>query len=302
MPVIIAGLQAARGAPDTSANPSIANFVINGPIAKEIGINSSWHYLGPNPYYPANGAIGRTLMMLSHTVGGNVPGVTNMQPNGSPGDYNSIVFAEAEDISPWDPLSIERGFAKGTNTITYQSCQSTVNLTGPQNAAYADQYLKRTVAKDMAYPHSNWGRPQAGMLVIPPAAARALAELRYSKQDVKQALWEGARHPWSWWEDVISIYKGGKGSPGWDDNVAAKLASVPWLKQYLNSPPDALVPIAEKPDSFIIVVAGADQLAHWTFLMGGLGGAINTVEIKTPKNWAELLKQAPKFWGGAPPV
>jgi hypothetical protein len=48
---------------------------------------------------------------------GMQPGVFDMAIQGHPGKY-SYCIAEDEEASPWEPLSVERGFVKGTNTVT----------------------------------------------------------------------------------------------------------------------------------------------------------------------------------------
>ncbi|MFM9972460.1 MAG: hypothetical protein ACKVQK_29100, partial [Burkholderiales bacterium] len=83
--------------------------VVNGPIAKQIKLNSGFGCLGPDPQYPAGASIGRALRQMQQNLGGALPGTGTMAPWGN-NRYNNIVFAEDEDGLPegWLPHATER--------------------------------------------------------------------------------------------------------------------------------------------------------------------------------------------------
>lgn len=121
MPVVLAAVEAAISdeyhlhgllATSHSAGPVI---VVNGPISKEIGMNSGPNVLGQGNR--ANAAIGRTLQLVVRNVGGGRPGGVDRATLGNPGKF-TFCFAENEDDSPWEPLSVERGLAKGISAVT----------------------------------------------------------------------------------------------------------------------------------------------------------------------------------------
>ncbi|HOG48567.1 MAG TPA: hypothetical protein PLB78_18215, partial [Anaerolineae bacterium] len=93
MPVLIAIVEAmadprfqlAESSGTTHA--STPTVVINGPIAKQIGINSSYGMLGPSAEYPAGASIGRAIRLLLTTLGGVIPGVTSVSVMAQPGRY-----------------------------------------------------------------------------------------------------------------------------------------------------------------------------------------------------------------------
>lgn len=89
--------------------------VVNGPIAKAIGMNSGGNALGQGNR--ANLTIGRALQLVVRNVGGGRPGGVDRATLGNPGKV-SFCFAEDEDGSPWEPLSVSRGLAPGTNAVT----------------------------------------------------------------------------------------------------------------------------------------------------------------------------------------
>jgi hypothetical protein len=89
--------------------------IVNGPIARGIGMNSGVNALGQGNR--ANATIGRALQLLIRNVGGGVPGGIDRATLGNPGKY-TFCFAEDESDPEWTPLSVARGFPKGTNTVT----------------------------------------------------------------------------------------------------------------------------------------------------------------------------------------
>jgi hypothetical protein len=89
--------------------------VVNGPIAKAIGMNSGLNALGQGNR--ANATIGRALQLVIRNVGGGRPGGVDRATLGNPGKF-TFCFAEAEEGSPWEPLSVERGFPEGASTVT----------------------------------------------------------------------------------------------------------------------------------------------------------------------------------------
>lgn len=89
--------------------------VVNGPIAKAIGMNSGGNALGQGNR--ANLTIGRALQLVVRNVGGGRPGGVDRATLGNPGKV-SFCFAEDEDSSPWEPMSVARGMAPGANAVT----------------------------------------------------------------------------------------------------------------------------------------------------------------------------------------
>ena len=80
--------------------------IVNGPIAKEIGLNSSVSIFGPG--HTANATIGRALRLVIINATGSVSGEIDKATQGHPGKYTWCI-AEAEDVSPWGPLADRQG-------------------------------------------------------------------------------------------------------------------------------------------------------------------------------------------------
>ena len=89
--------------------------IVNGPIRKAIGMNSGVNALGQGNR--ANSTIGRALQLVIRNVGGGKPGGVDRATFGTPGKVG-FCFAENEEDSCWEPLSVERGIAPGKSAVT----------------------------------------------------------------------------------------------------------------------------------------------------------------------------------------
>jgi len=116
-PVILALGSSGSTAINVSDNGFAAAAVINGDIRDEIGLNYEEGAVGP--YAHANVAIGRAWNLLSIN-GGNCGkvGTTYMGTVGNAQNALATIIAENEEKSPFQPLSVRRGFQKGENVVT----------------------------------------------------------------------------------------------------------------------------------------------------------------------------------------
>lgn len=97
-------------------------FIVNGPIARQIGMNNGINVFGQGNR--ANSTIGRAVQLIVRNVGGGRPGEVDRAALGQPGKVG-FCFAEIEgaagdngDDSGWGPLCTDFGFEAGTNTVT----------------------------------------------------------------------------------------------------------------------------------------------------------------------------------------
>src|SRR4029453_10472476 len=89
--------------------------VVNGPVRRRLGMNSGGNAFGQGNR--ANATIGRALQLVIRNVGGGRPGGGDRATFGNPGKF-TFCFAEDEEGSPWEPLSVWRGFPGGASTLT----------------------------------------------------------------------------------------------------------------------------------------------------------------------------------------
>ena len=121
LPVVLAAVEAActpafglHGLIATTM-PHAPMIVVNGPLARRLGIASGGNALGQG--HRANSTIGRALQLVIRNVGGGRPGEVDRACLGQPGKLG-FCFAENEATSPWTPLHVERGFDVEASTVT----------------------------------------------------------------------------------------------------------------------------------------------------------------------------------------
>jgi hypothetical protein len=121
LPVLIAAAEA-LGTPEfhlqaiqTTTNPSTVWLALNGPLAKRLGVNSGGNCLGPGAW--ANGTLGRAVRLMLQNIGGGLPGDMDKATQGQAAKW-AMCCAENEEASPWEPLHVERGFAREASMRT----------------------------------------------------------------------------------------------------------------------------------------------------------------------------------------
>jgi hypothetical protein len=184
MPVLIAAVQAVSD-PKTrfdtfevstgSWSPFIA---INGPIRNDININCGSGALSPGNI--ANAAIGRALGLIVKNIGGARKGIEDMGVLGNPAKY-SLVVGEYEEESPWESLSVERGFKKEDNTIT---------MFFPNT--YIQTIPSDTDAKGIVDILARMAPSSMSCLMVIPSHAKILASEGWTKKKVKEYIAEHA--------------------------------------------------------------------------------------------------------------
>ena len=190
MPVVLAAVEAScidefcmHGVLATTyfAGPIV---IVNGPIRRAIGMNSGINVLGQGNR--ANATIGRALQLVIRNVGGGRPGGVDRATFGTPGKY-TFCFAEDEEDSPWESLSVEKGFAPNASTVTL--------FAGGGVQGVLDQ-LSRTpesLARTFAACLRTLGHPKItfaidAFLVVSPEHARVFSQAGWSKARLKEEV------------------------------------------------------------------------------------------------------------------
>jgi hypothetical protein len=88
--------------------------VVNGPVRRRIGMNARGNALGQGNR--ANATIGRAVQLVIRNIGGGRPQEIDRATLGNPGKY-TYCFAEDEEGSRWEPLSVERGSIPVTKEV-----------------------------------------------------------------------------------------------------------------------------------------------------------------------------------------
>ena len=271
-------LQAASG----SAFPVI---IVNGPMGKEIRLNSTFGCLGPDPQRPAGASIGRALHLMQQNLGGALPGIGSMANYGAM-RYTNIVIAEDDEDLPesWPPHGTEfHGFEKNSNSMSLVFVNGAANIrrrgakkeTPEEDALQgmhrmADFIRTPNVASLVGYAN---GTP--GILMIPKVVAHTMTGLGWSKTSMQKFLWEHSKIP------MDQLHRSGAYS--WievdaDPVLLDSRKLDPW-------------PITASPENFVIICAGGEHPTNSFWLQGYCPQIIGR-PIQLPENYRQLLKSA----------
>ena len=237
-PVIIAAVEAVLedkfnlyGVQSTT-HPCAPLLILNGPIARELGVNARYNAFGQG--WRPNATIGRAIRLILLNVGGGVPGVLDRATQGQPSKY-SYCIAENESENPWEPLHVERGFAVDASTVTVCGAEGPHNIN--DHVSTAAPGILTTIASTMAGMGSNnayaFGEP---ILALGPEHTAILGRDGISKGDIREFVFRHARVPRAQWE------AGGMFGMGIGEDGAF--------------PGESALPLIRKPEHLMIIVAG----------------------------------------------
>ena len=258
------------GLMSTSANAPL--LLVNGPIARELGINWGRCALGPGKLSRVNVVIGRALILALKNVGHWYPGVMDMDTIGTPRKFSHCV-AENEEDSPWEPYHVEQGFPPEASTVTVFITAGDKDVADQGNTE--GDALLRTIAYSAIWGgHGHIGSlqgefdqsPGGGTLVfIAPAHARPIAASGYTKWAIKEFLYHHCKVPA---RQLINSY-----------NVPEKVRTQ-WRWLYQLSPVDqerVILPVHRSPDRYFVACVGAnDRAKDMVFPVG----SPSTVEVE----------------------
>ncbi|MQA85575.1 MAG: thioredoxin [Streptosporangiales bacterium] len=268
LPVVLAAVEAActnefnaHGVLATTwaAGPAV---IVNGPVAKEIGMNGGLNALGQGNR--ANATIGRALQLVIQNVGGGRPGGVDRATLGSPGKVG-FCFAENESESPWEPLSVARGMPEGTSAVTVFATE------GPRGVfdqiSRTPESLSRSFAAALrAVAHPKLALTFDAALVVSPEHARVFAQAGWSRERLADELAGLLRL------DPAEVVRG---AAGIDEGVPAAMATEPVPKF--------------RPGGLLILHAGG-RAGMFSAVLGGWVGGRGGSEPVTKPVTGEVLR------------
>ncbi|MDR0359480.1 MAG: thioredoxin family protein [bacterium] len=190
LPVVLAALEAActdafniHGLTATTwhGGPVV---IVNGPIARRIGMNSGVNALGQGNR--ANATIGRALQLIVRNVGGGRPGGVDRSAQGSPGKY-TFCFAEDEVGSPWEPLAEARGAAPGTSAVTLFAGAG-VQPVVDQLSRTPESLVSSLAACLRMVAHPKLAQAWDALLIVSPEHGRVFREAGWARDRVEREL------------------------------------------------------------------------------------------------------------------
>jgi hypothetical protein len=263
LPVVVAAVRGlchphfAYHGPASSTGGSAMVLIVNGPIARRLGINSGNNAFGQG--VRANATIGRAVRLTMMNVMSTRPGLLDRATLGNPGKY-SFCFAENEAQRPWEPLHVERGCRADQSAVTVYASNSLCQVYN--QLAAAPEPLLRCFADALC----NLGTPNLrgfnqSLVVLAGEHADVLRRSGWSKQDVRGFLVAHARRT------VADLKRAGR-RPG----EIEPRDETTWKHAF------------ERPDDILIVCAGGEA-GSWSACLPGWGNKWTrsvTTPIETP--------------------
>ncbi|MDQ1402474.1 MAG: hypothetical protein QOG03_790 [Actinomycetota bacterium] len=226
--------------------------MVNGPVRQAIGMNSGVNALGQGNR--ANATIGRALQLVIRNVGGGRPGEVDRATLGNPGKY-TFCFAEDEEGSPWEALSVERGLPPGQSAVTLFAGEGVRGVVDqlsrdPESLARSFAACLRTVA------HPKLPMAFDAVLVVSPEHGRVFREAGWSKARLREEL------------DSLLLLDGAeliKGAGGMTEGIPEGLAGVQLPKF--------------RPGGLLIVHAGGGAGLFSAIIGGWASGAVGSQPV-----------------------
>jgi len=233
-------------------------MIIDGPSSVDLGFNHGQGAMRDG--HPANTTIGRWLRLFLRNVFGFTP---DEHDKATFGNSARVVLAEdmvtLADIG-WQPLSADFGFDETDDVVTMARMNSGAIIgsvfgsTPDEIVPYLADGLARISGWDLTHVYGLGTAQYRPLLVLAPLLARTFARAGWSKDDVRNALFEHARVPAWRFEKLIGEWT--NLTPG--RRTLIDLAAAGDVPAVFAESDDSEreVPIVTDPSKFAIAVAG----------------------------------------------
>jgi hypothetical protein len=252
MPVVVAAVEAigdprwSYHGPGTSTGGAGVLMIVNGPIARELDINSGDNLFGPG--WRANLTIGRAVRLVMRNVIGSLPGLLDRGTLGHPGKL-SYLIGENEAESPWTPLHVERGFRPEQSVVTVIASDAPHQFYN-QLSPDAEGVLT-TLADDMRISGNVMGQ-STYVVVLAGEHMRTIAASGWDKKRIRQFLFEHTQNSHAHLKRTHRM--SGDIAPGDEQKMR---------------------PLVASPDDILVVAAGG-QAGAFSCYIPGWGSAKNS--------------------------
>jgi len=301
MPVLVALAEAMAdptyGVEHSGNTPGAETLIIlNGPIIKDLKFNYTQGVMRDG--FMPNTSVGRFWRLALRNIAGFRLHKTD---KGTFGNTFRVVLAENEDAIAkigWQPHSVDMGFQAGDNTVAITRLTgggvlpSVTGNTPETMMPYLADGVGKTTGWEIAFTVGGLGigtlRP---ILILSPILAETMAKAGWTKQHVKQYLYDHARM--EAWRVEAMMDK-------WVDFRIGSLQRQVNLGRlpkafYESDDPKRKVPIVVHPDDFVVLVSGDPLRTNaYVFTHNGHLGFHTAKKIQLPKNWAERLAKLRK--------
>ncbi len=197
-PVVIAAVEAALeprfnvGGQAVTTQPAGQVMIVNGPVRDAISLNSGMGVLGPG--WRANMTIGRALRLVISLTGGGYPGRLDRSTLGQPGKVG-LCLAEDEDVSPWEPLHVERGFDASSSVVTLIGADAPLSISDHRSTTPEELARVLGWAAAATWSPNWWPLDAISLFLICPEHAEMFRAAGWSKRRLREEIFESVRRP-----------------------------------------------------------------------------------------------------------
>ncbi len=197
-PVVVAATKAALDprfnlhGQAVTTQPAGQLIVVNGPVRHELNVNSGMGVLGPGSR--ANLTIGRALRLLVALTGGGMPGGLDRSTLGQLGKVGFCV-AEDEEVSPWEPLHVERGFAPDQSVVTLIGADAPLSISDHRSRSPEDLAYILGWAAASQWSTNWWPLQEPSVFIICPEHAAMFRAHGWTKQQLREFMFEAVTRP-----------------------------------------------------------------------------------------------------------
>ena len=239
-----------------STSPNAPILVVNGPIAKEVGLNPG-SALGPGRDNEINIIIGRAFYLCLKNIGMWYPNKMDMDTIGTTRKFVHCV-AENEAMSPWPSYAQDQGFKESENAVSIFITDGELDVQDQGNTSAKD--LLKTLAYGITFGSRSLQGKEGGcqrLIFMPPDVAGPVGKEGFSKNDAKAFIHEHAN---------ASLGKMTHYMPVNDARVDEHWQ---WIRNKTEAERIAFeVSVLDHPENCHIVVLGADRAKTAVFPSG----------------------------------
>jgi hypothetical protein len=174
--------------------------VVTGDVVRKLDFHTREWIFGPNGGR-ANAAIGRALRLILWNIGQAHPGKLVKGTMGHPASW-SYCIGEEQELTPWEPMHTDLGFARHESAITIFKAGEHSQLAAPLNSVGLNEcitLLARAIGKVGI---TTSGGKRAFLFVLNPSLARACQEAGYTREKLRIAIAERSfKYSYDWQND-----------------------------------------------------------------------------------------------------
>jgi hypothetical protein len=188
-----------------------------------------------------------------------MPGRLDRATQGQMGKVGFCI-AENEEVSPWEPLHVERGFRPGQSAVTLIGSDAPLSISDHRSRTPEDLAWVLAWAAASAWSTNWWPLQEPSVFVICPEHAEMFRAAGWSKQQLRRFMFDAVHKP------AAELRRG---------------ETTPFVHA---ADPAVQVPKWASPEAIVLIVAGGEA-GRYSAVLGpctGMGSQIVSREVGSP--------------------